>query len=109
MPCPSEDQAAVSHHLAVDAGDLVIFAVFGLEAEAVAPSRAHVHLGAHGAALGLLRSKPVDYLRGVRPRAEDLRGRGADFALEGEAWLGGHAFSSTKAASRSSFSLQNRS
>src|SRR5262245_28711402 len=109
MPGPGEDQAAVGYHLAVDATDLVILAVFGLEAEAIAPSRAHVHLGPHGTALGLLRSKPVHYFFRVRPGAEDSRGRGFEPALEGEAWLAEHAFSSTNAASRSSVSLQKRS
>src|SRR5262249_30128554 len=109
IPGPRKDQPAVGDHLAVDAGDLVIFAVFGLEAEAVAPSRAHIHLGLHRTALGFTRSEPVHYLLWIRPRVEDLRGRRFEPALEREAWFGEHAFSSTKAANRSSFSLQKRS
>src|SRR5262245_54254749 len=109
MPGPRKDQTAVGDHLAVDAADLVMFTVLGLEAEAIAPSRAHIHLGLDRTALGLARSEPVHYFFRVCPRAEDLRRRRLEFALEGEAWLGEHAFSSTKAANRSSFSLQKRS
>src|SRR5262245_39931673 len=111
VPGPGEHELLVRLYLAVDAANLVP-PLFGVRDHSITPADAEVGLGLH--ALDPLRSEPARYLRGVGPGFVDLGRRRVDAALDDEAWLGGeaglggHVSSSTKAARRSSCSDQKR-
>ena len=108
MPRPSENEPLVWQHFKIFAADLMLLAVVRLEAHAKRSAHAHIHLRLYAVADGVSRAEPVNYFFGVRPGSEDFGGRRFEASCEGEAWLGEHVSSSTKAARRSSCADQNR-
>src|SRR5258708_1924399 len=88
MPRPAEHQPLVRHDFAIDAADLEMLAVGGLEADLVAPADAQVGLRLQRAFFHPCRAEPSDYFFRVGPRGVDFRGRRIDTTFDVEAWLG---------------------
>src|SRR5262245_55554955 len=109
-PRPGENEFLLRNHLAIDAAHVMLFAVLGREGNGVAAS----HLDVRGGVLNRpgIRAEPFQDFFGVGPGGVDFLRRGIETTFEGEdglfgEWgLGGHESSSTKAASRSSWSDQ---
>src|SRR4029079_4846523 len=112
-PCPAEGQLLVRHHLAIDAADVVLFAVLGAEADAILAADADIEFSVLDRP-GIGTEPSHDFL-GVRPGGVNRFWRGFDPPLEGETGLDedvgceGHDTSSSRnAARRSSRSDQKR-
>src|SRR5271167_3380994 len=84
VPGPAEDEAAIGHHFAVDAADLVIFTV-GREAEAKAPADPRIDLRPDRLRPRIRPAEPADYFLRVGPGRVDPFGRRIDATFKGEA------------------------
>src|SRR5882757_7170159 len=76
MPGPAEHQPLVRYDLAIDAADLEMLAIGGVEADAVSPANAEISLCLQRAFLQLRgHPEPSGYFFRVGPRGVDFRGR----------------------------------
>ena len=85
VPRPAEHQPLVRYHLAIDAGDLEIFAALVIEAEPETAAGPGIDLGPHRLRPDIGRAKPVDYFFRVGPRDVDFFRARIEPALDGEA------------------------
>src|SRR6202161_1323683 len=85
VPGPAEHQQPVRHHLAIDAADFAMFAIFHFETDAITAADARVDDGLLGAGLDLRRPEPAGYFLRAGPRRVDFLRGCVETALEGEA------------------------